>query len=110
MISLPVVVIVHGSQDNNALATIIWDCAFSEAVSVKLFFCFTLPFPSLFSLCYLMMQLIPFELVWNRLLCETDCTALMAPIGSNIVTPHKETPSSAQRESWSDDNIQRQQQ
>uniref|UniRef100_A0A671XTW6 Signal transducer and activator of transcription n=1 Tax=Sparus aurata TaxID=8175 RepID=A0A671XTW6_SPAAU len=31
MISLPVVVIVHGSQDNNALATIIWDCAFSEA-------------------------------------------------------------------------------
>ncbi|XP_034000813.1 signal transducer and activator of transcription 6 isoform X2 [Trematomus bernacchii] len=31
MISLPVVVIVHGSQDNNALATIIWDCAFSES-------------------------------------------------------------------------------
>ncbi|XP_029291152.1 signal transducer and activator of transcription 6 [Cottoperca gobio] len=30
MISLPVVVIVHGSQDNNAMATIIWDCAFSE--------------------------------------------------------------------------------
>lgn len=30
MISLPVVVTVHGSQDNNALATIIWDCAFSE--------------------------------------------------------------------------------
>ncbi|XP_041701402.2 signal transducer and activator of transcription 6 isoform X2 [Coregonus clupeaformis] len=30
MISVPVVVIVHGSQDNNALATIIWDCAFSE--------------------------------------------------------------------------------
>ncbi|XP_040927507.1 signal transducer and activator of transcription 6 isoform X3 [Betta splendens] len=30
MISLPVVVIVHGSQDINALATIIWDCAFSE--------------------------------------------------------------------------------
>ncbi|KAF7645284.1 hypothetical protein LDENG_00207160 [Lucifuga dentata] len=30
MISLPVVVIVHGSQDNNALATIIWDCAFAE--------------------------------------------------------------------------------
>ncbi|XP_061592210.1 signal transducer and activator of transcription 6 [Cololabis saira] len=30
MISQPVVVIVHGSQDNNALATIIWDCAFSE--------------------------------------------------------------------------------
>ncbi|XP_077456784.1 signal transducer and activator of transcription 6 [Stigmatopora argus] len=30
MISLPLVIIVHGSQDNNALATIIWDCAFSE--------------------------------------------------------------------------------
>lgn len=30
MISLPLVVIVHGSQDNNALATVIWDCAFSE--------------------------------------------------------------------------------
>uniref|UniRef100_A0AAQ6AK11 Signal transducer and activator of transcription n=1 Tax=Amphiprion ocellaris TaxID=80972 RepID=A0AAQ6AK11_AMPOC len=32
MISQPVVVIVHGSQDNNAVATIIWDCAFSERV------------------------------------------------------------------------------
>ncbi|KAK2851349.1 hypothetical protein Q5P01_007625 [Channa striata] len=30
IISLPVVVIVHGSQDINALATIVWDCAFSE--------------------------------------------------------------------------------
>ncbi|XP_057715617.1 signal transducer and activator of transcription 6 [Corythoichthys intestinalis] len=30
IISLPLVIIVHGSQDNNALATIIWDCAFSE--------------------------------------------------------------------------------
>ncbi|KAM6977775.1 signal transducer and activator of transcription 5B-like [Aplochiton taeniatus] len=30
IISLPVVVIVHGSQDNSAMATIIWDCAFSE--------------------------------------------------------------------------------
>ncbi|KAI5612208.1 signal transducer and activator of transcription 6, interleukin-4 induced, partial [Silurus asotus] len=30
VISLPVVVIVHGSQENNAVATIIWDCAFSE--------------------------------------------------------------------------------
>lgn len=40
MISLPVVVIVHGSQDNNALATIIWDCAFSEPVRVTLCFCF----------------------------------------------------------------------
>uniref|UniRef100_A0A3B4GZT8 Signal transducer and activator of transcription n=1 Tax=Pundamilia nyererei TaxID=303518 RepID=A0A3B4GZT8_9CICH len=32
VISQPVVVIVHGSQDNNAVATIIWDCAFSERV------------------------------------------------------------------------------
>ncbi|KAM4737500.1 signal transducer and activator of transcription 6 [Anableps anableps] len=31
MISQPVVIIVHGSQDNNAVATIIWDCAFAEA-------------------------------------------------------------------------------
>ncbi|XP_047218375.1 signal transducer and activator of transcription 6 isoform X2 [Girardinichthys multiradiatus] len=30
MISQPVVIIVHGSQDNNAVATIIWDCAFAE--------------------------------------------------------------------------------
>ncbi|XP_049342469.1 signal transducer and activator of transcription 6 isoform X2 [Astyanax mexicanus] len=30
MITLPVVVIVHGSQENNAMATVIWDCAFSE--------------------------------------------------------------------------------
>ncbi|XP_031421647.1 signal transducer and activator of transcription 6 isoform X2 [Clupea harengus] len=29
-ISLPVVIIVHGSQDNNAMATVVWDCAFSE--------------------------------------------------------------------------------
>uniref|UniRef100_A0A4W4EDU0 Signal transducer and activator of transcription n=1 Tax=Electrophorus electricus TaxID=8005 RepID=A0A4W4EDU0_ELEEL len=29
-ISLPVVIIVHGSQENNAMATVIWDCAFSE--------------------------------------------------------------------------------
>ncbi|XP_008316429.1 signal transducer and activator of transcription 6 isoform X2 [Cynoglossus semilaevis] len=36
-ISLPLVVIVHGSQDNNALATIIWDCAFSEPDRVPFF-------------------------------------------------------------------------
>uniref|UniRef100_A0AAR2LNH0 Signal transducer and activator of transcription n=1 Tax=Pygocentrus nattereri TaxID=42514 RepID=A0AAR2LNH0_PYGNA len=29
-LSLPVVVIVHGSQDNNATATVLWDNAFSE--------------------------------------------------------------------------------
>lgn len=32
-LSLPVVVIVHGSQDNNATATVLWDNAFAEAVS-----------------------------------------------------------------------------
>lgn len=31
-LSLPVVVIVHGSQDNNATATVLWDNAFSEPV------------------------------------------------------------------------------
>ncbi|KAM3935074.1 signal transducer and activator of transcription 6 isoform 1-T1 [Leptodactylus fuscus] len=31
-LSLPVVVIVHGNQDNNAKATILWDNAFSEIV------------------------------------------------------------------------------
>lgn len=30
IISLPVVVIVHGSQEINAMATVVWDCAFSE--------------------------------------------------------------------------------
>ncbi|RVE70491.1 hypothetical protein OJAV_G00065020 [Oryzias javanicus] len=30
MISLPVVITVHGSQDSNALATILWDCAFAR--------------------------------------------------------------------------------
>lgn len=29
-LSLPVVVIVHGSQDNNATATVLWDNAFAE--------------------------------------------------------------------------------
>jgi len=36
-LSLPVVVIVHGSQDNNATATVLWDNAFAEPVS-KWFF------------------------------------------------------------------------
>ncbi|XP_064408538.1 signal transducer and transcription activator 6 isoform X2 [Latimeria chalumnae] len=30
VMSLPIVVIVHGSQDNNATATVLWDNAFSE--------------------------------------------------------------------------------
>ncbi|XP_015217367.1 signal transducer and activator of transcription 5B isoform X2 [Lepisosteus oculatus] len=32
-LSLPVVVIVHGSQDNNATATVLWDNAFAEPIS-----------------------------------------------------------------------------
>ncbi|XP_027726114.1 signal transducer and activator of transcription 5A-like [Vombatus ursinus] len=32
-LSLPVVVIVHGSQDHNATATVLWDNAFAEPVS-----------------------------------------------------------------------------
>lgn len=35
-LSLPVVVIVHGSQDNNATATVLWDNAFAEPVSMVL--------------------------------------------------------------------------
>lgn len=35
-LSLPVVVIVHGSQDNNATATVLWDNAFAEPVSQSL--------------------------------------------------------------------------
>ena len=35
-LSLPVVVIVHGSQDNNATATVLWDNAFAESVSLVL--------------------------------------------------------------------------
>lgn len=34
-LSLPVVVIVHGSQDNNATATVLWDNAFAEPVSTS---------------------------------------------------------------------------
>lgn len=39
-LSLPVVVIVHGSQDNNATATVLWDNAFAEPVSKCIFKCF----------------------------------------------------------------------
>ena len=34
-----VVVIVHGSQDNNATATVLWDNAFAEPVSWRLLYC-----------------------------------------------------------------------
>lgn len=33
VLSLPIVVIVHGNQDNNAKATVLWDNAFSDIVS-----------------------------------------------------------------------------
>uniref|UniRef100_A0A8C5B608 Signal transducer and activator of transcription 5B-like n=1 Tax=Gadus morhua TaxID=8049 RepID=A0A8C5B608_GADMO len=36
-LSLPVVVIVHGSQDNNATATVLWDNAFAEPVTLVFF-------------------------------------------------------------------------
>ena len=39
-LSLPVVVTVHGNQECNALATILWDNAFAEPVSVILTFIF----------------------------------------------------------------------
>jgi len=35
-LSLPAVVTVHGNQECNALATILWDNAFAEPVSVNL--------------------------------------------------------------------------
>lgn len=38
-LSLPVVVVSHGNQECNALATILWDNAFSEAVSDQLQAC-----------------------------------------------------------------------
>uniref|UniRef100_A0A3Q2CPG1 Signal transducer and activator of transcription n=1 Tax=Cyprinodon variegatus TaxID=28743 RepID=A0A3Q2CPG1_CYPVA len=49
-LSLPVVVIVHGSQDNNATATVLWDNAFAEPGRV--------PF------------LVPDKVLWTQL-CET---------------------------------------
>lgn len=49
-LSLPVVVIVHGSQDNNATATVLWDNAFAEPGRV--------PF------------VVPDKVVWSQL-CET---------------------------------------
>ncbi|KAM9350447.1 signal transducer and activator of transcription 6 [Symphorus nematophorus] len=63
MISLPVVVIVHGSQDNNALATIIWDCAFSEPDRV--------PF------------MVPERVPWRMM-----CTTLNSKFTSEVQTQH----------------------
>uniref|UniRef100_A0A667ZHZ7 Signal transducer and activator of transcription n=1 Tax=Myripristis murdjan TaxID=586833 RepID=A0A667ZHZ7_9TELE len=63
MISLPVVIIVHGSQDNNALATIIWDCAFSEPDRI--------PF------------VVPERVPWKRM-----CMILNSKFTSEIQTQH----------------------
>uniref|UniRef100_A0A8C8JVP6 Signal transducer and activator of transcription n=1 Tax=Oncorhynchus tshawytscha TaxID=74940 RepID=A0A8C8JVP6_ONCTS len=61
MISVPVVVIVHGSQDNNALATIIWDCAFSEPERI--------PF------------LVPERVPWKQM-CRTLNSKFMSEVGT----------------------------
>ncbi|XP_077368308.1 signal transducer and activator of transcription 6 isoform X2 [Festucalex cinctus] len=63
MISLPLVIIVHGSQDNNALATIIWDCAFSEPDRV--------PF------------VVPERVPWNLM-----CSTLNSKFTSEVQTRH----------------------
>uniref|UniRef100_A0A672J7E8 Signal transducer and activator of transcription n=1 Tax=Salarias fasciatus TaxID=181472 RepID=A0A672J7E8_SALFA len=54
MISQPLVVIVHGCQDNNALATIIWDSAFSEPDRVP----FVVP------------ERVPWRMMYNTLNCK----------------------------------------
>ncbi|XP_039603197.1 signal transducer and activator of transcription 6 isoform X2 [Polypterus senegalus] len=62
VISLPIVIIVHGSQDNNALATIIWDCAFSEPDRI--------PF------------LVPERVTWQQM-----CATLNSKFMSEVQTP-----------------------
>uniref|UniRef100_A0A8C6KJU9 Signal transducer and activator of transcription n=1 Tax=Nothobranchius furzeri TaxID=105023 RepID=A0A8C6KJU9_NOTFU len=61
-LSLPVVVIVHGSQDNNATATVLWDNAFAEAGRV--------PF------------LVPDKVLWPQL-CEAINMKYKAEVQSN---------------------------
>uniref|UniRef100_A0A6I8S5X0 Signal transducer and activator of transcription n=1 Tax=Xenopus tropicalis TaxID=8364 RepID=A0A6I8S5X0_XENTR len=46
-LSLPVVVIVHGNQDNNAKATILWDNAFSEVERRPFFVEEKVPWPKM---------------------------------------------------------------
>ncbi|XP_013374754.1 PREDICTED: signal transducer and activator of transcription 5B isoform X2 [Chinchilla lanigera] len=46
-LSLPVVVIVHGSQDNNATATVLWDNAFAEPGRVPFAVPDKVPWPQL---------------------------------------------------------------
>ncbi|XP_044153997.1 signal transducer and activator of transcription 5B [Bufo gargarizans] len=61
-LSLPVVVIVHGSQDNNATATVLWDNAFAEPGRV--------PF------------VVPDKVLWSQL-CEALNMKFKAEVQSN---------------------------
>ncbi|KAF3846000.1 hypothetical protein F7725_003078 [Dissostichus mawsoni] len=61
-LSLPVVVIVHGSQDNNATATVLWDNAFAETGRV--------PF------------LVPDKVIWPQL-CDAINMKYKAEVQSN---------------------------
>ncbi|XP_066554522.1 signal transducer and activator of transcription 5B isoform X1 [Amia ocellicauda] len=61
-LSLPVVVIVHGSQDNNATATVLWDNAFAEPGRV--------PF------------IVPDKVLWPQL-CEALNMKFKAEVQSN---------------------------
>ncbi|XP_040294125.1 signal transducer and activator of transcription 5B [Bufo bufo] len=61
-LSLPVVVIVHGSQDNNATATVLWDNAFAEPGRV--------PF------------VVPEKVLWSQL-CEALNMKFKAEVQSN---------------------------
>uniref|UniRef100_A0A6I8NP22 Signal transducer and activator of transcription n=1 Tax=Ornithorhynchus anatinus TaxID=9258 RepID=A0A6I8NP22_ORNAN len=60
-LSLPLVVIVHGNQDNNAKATILWDNAFSEIERVP----------------FVVAERVP----WERM-CETLNLKFMAEVGT----------------------------
>lgn len=61
-LSLPLVVIVHGNQDNNAKATILWDNAFSEMDRVP----------------FVVAERVP----WEKM-CETLNLKFMAEVGTN---------------------------
>ncbi|CAN9516157.1 unnamed protein product [Ophioblennius macclurei] len=63
MISQPLVITVHGCQDNNAMATIIWDSAFSEPDRV--------PF------------VVPERVTWGRM-----CSTLNCKFTSEVQTQH----------------------
>ncbi|XP_076154261.1 signal transducer and activator of transcription 5B-like [Alosa pseudoharengus] len=72
-LSLPVVVIVHGSQDNNATATVLWDNAFSEAGRVP----FVVPDKVLWpQLCEALNMKYKAEMQSNRGLCEENLVFL----------------------------------